>query len=179
MPRLLPAALLSFLLLAGRALADTPGISGELEQSTTTSPKEKVDFADSAVGEIDAAVKTVERLVEQARKDKNVDQVDCLTRKITPMRALQEVSQQSSNAMRQFLAGNDSVHAEQEYRKVAVALTKTREFLAEAQACVGESGAQRGVSSSSVTEAGEALVDGDSVLGVEDIPVIDGGGSAD
>jgi hypothetical protein len=132
------------LLFAGVAYADTPGVAGSLEQSSSTSPKEKVEFGTAAVEEISSAVKTVEKLLDQAQKDKNTEAIECLTRKLTPMRALLEVSRQSFNTMQLSLAASDTVHADQEYRKVAVALTKTRDFLAEAQACVGDTGASRG-----------------------------------
>lgn len=158
------------LTLAGPAHAATPGISGQLEQSSTTSPKEKVEFARSAIEEISASVKTVEKLLEQAQKDKNVEHIECLTRKLTPLRALYEVSRQSSNTMQESLAASDNIHADQEFRKIAVALTKARDFLAEAQACVGDSGIRRGESSVSVNETLESLV------GMEDIETEPGDG---
>lgn len=156
------------LLLAAPAFAQTPGISGELEQSSTTSPKEKTQFTDAALAEIEGSVKTVEGLLADAEKEKNVEEIECLTRKLTPMRALLEVSRQSGNTMRQALASNDTVHADQEFRKVAVALTKAREFLAEAQACTGDTGVERGDSNSTVTDNTDNTVDADS-----DIPDID------
>jgi hypothetical protein len=155
--------------LTSPAVAQTPGITGELEQSATTSPKEKTEFADAAVAEIEGAVKTVENLLGDAEKEKNVEEMECISRKLTPLRALFEVSRQSSNTMRLSLASNDGVHAEQEFRKVAVALTKAREFLAEAQACTGDTGVERGDSSSTVTETSENPIDGD--LDILDIVV--------
>jgi hypothetical protein len=134
------------------ARADTPGVAGTLEQSSSTTAKEKVDFAASAVKEIDAAVVTVQKLLDQAQKEKNTEQIECLQRKLTPLKALAEVSKNSSNALQQFLASNDAVHADLEYRKIAVALSKARDFLAEAQACVGETGARRGDAVVSVEE---------------------------
>lgn len=163
--------LLSLLLTAvAPALAATPGITGTLEQSSTTSPKEKVEFARSAIEEIAASVRTVEKLLEQAQKEKNVEHIECLTRKLTPMRALYEVTRQSSNTMQEALAASDNIHADQEFRKVAVALTKARDFLAEAQACVGDSGVKRGESSISVNETMESLV------GMEDVETEPGDG---
>ncbi|MDP2317271.1 MAG: hypothetical protein Q8P41_30570 [Pseudomonadota bacterium] len=147
--------------LATPSFAQTPAISGELEQSSTTSPKEKTQFADGALAEIDGAVKTVEGLLADAEKEKNVEEIECLTRKLTPMRALLEVSKQSNTTMRQSLAANDAVHADQEFRKVAVALTKAREFLAEAQACTGDAGVERGDSSSTVTDNNDNEIDAD------------------
>ena len=65
--------------LTAPAVAQTPGVTGELEQSATTSPKEKTEFADAAVAEIEGAVKTVEGLLSNAEKEKNVeDRVEAL-----------------------------------------------------------------------------------------------------
>lgn len=136
------------------AFAEAPGVAGTLEQSSSATPKEKAEFATSAVKEIDAAVNTVQKLLDQASKEKNTEEIDCLQRKLTPLRALADVSKASSSALGQLLAANDAVHADLEYRKVAVALSKARDFLAEAQACVGETGARRGDAVVSVDDAG-------------------------
>jgi hypothetical protein len=159
------------LLLAAPAFAQTPGITGELEQSSTTSPKEKTQFTDAALAEIEDSVKTVEALLTAAEKERNVEEIECLTRKLTPLRALLEVSRQSGNTMRQALASNDTVHADQEFRKVAVALTKAREFLAEAQACTGDTGVERGDASSTVTDNGENTIDADSDIPEIEVPL--------
>ncbi|MDP2306381.1 MAG: hypothetical protein Q8P18_10185 [Pseudomonadota bacterium] len=155
------------MLFAAPVLAQTPGISGELEQSSTTSPKEKSVFTDAALAEIEGSVNTVQALLTAAEKEKNVEEIECLTRKLTPLRALLEVSRQAGNTMKLSLAANDTVHADQEFRKVAVALTKAREFLAEAQACTGDAGVERGDASSTVTDNGENSIDSDA-----DIPEI-------
>lgn len=156
------------LLLTAPVWAQTPGISGELEQSSTSSPEEKVTFTDAALAEIEASVKTVEALLTAAEKENNVEGIECLTRKLTPLRALLEVSRQSGDTMKQALASNDTVHADGEFRKVAVALTKVREFLAEAQACTAAAGVERGETSATVTDNGEKSIDADV-----DIPTIE------
>jgi hypothetical protein len=149
-------ACLSF---SGAAAAATPGVTAELEMAGSTSPKEKTEFTRTAVEEMASAVKTVEKLLEQAEKDKNSEHVECLQRKLSPMRALLEVSRASNTVMQQSLAAFEVARAEQEFRKVAVALTKTRDFLAEAQACVGNTGVNRGDASVAITETTQALVD--------------------
>jgi hypothetical protein len=117
-------------------------------------------------------VRTVEGLLKDAEnaKVKNVEQIECLTRKLTPLRALLEVSRQASNAMKQSLASNDGVHADQEFRKVAVALTKSREFLAEAQACAGDAGVERGETTATVTDGGDNLVTDEDVPPTVEVP---------
>lgn len=175
--RLMPALVLFGALLASPAFAQEAGISGELEQSATTTPREKAEFADGALAEIEGAVKTVETLLKDAEsaKDKNIERIECLTRKLTPLKALSEVARQSANSMKQYLAANDGVHADQEFRKIAVALTKAREFLAEAQACVGDSDTERGESSATVTDGGDNYVDEDDVPSIPEVPAGDNG----
>jgi len=65
----------------------------------------------------------------------------------------------------------------EEFRKVAVALTKAREFLAEAQACAGEAGVERGDASSTVTDNNDNDIDAD--VDIPDIldPPGDAGGT--
>ncbi len=167
----------SFLLLLAIAtpvaFAATNGVVGELEQSATTTPKEKLDFATKSGEEIDSAVKTVEKLLEQAKKENDKEAIECLNRKLTPMRAIRDVATLTSNNMQQFLASNDTVHAEMEFRKIAVAVSKARSFLAEAQQCVAASGGQPGKTASSVTATSDDLIDVSDVG--TDVEIVDPG----
>lgn len=156
-------ALLFVWALAPVAWAAAPGVVGELEQSSTTSPKEKVEFTRSAMEEMAASVKEVENLLEKAQREKNEEQIDCLTRKLTPMRSLVDISRQSNTLMQQALASNDAVHADQEFRKIAVALAKTREFLAEAKACVGSSSGDKAKSVATYSQTTQDLADGSTL----------------
>jgi uncharacterized coiled-coil protein SlyX len=159
-------SLLSGILLLGAAptaWAASPGVVGELEQASSTSPKEKTAFADAAMQEINAAIKEVEALLERANRDKNQDHIECLTRKLTPMKSMRDVTAQSNTAMRQALASNNIDHADQEFRKIAVALAKTREFLAEAKSCVGSTNGEKAKSVSTITQTTADIADGSSL----------------
>jgi hypothetical protein len=160
---------LTLLFPVGVAFAEPEGLSGVLEQSSATSPEQKQAFATDALAEIDGSVKMVEKLLadEEKRKEKNTEAIECLQRKLTPLRTLLDVASQSVGALSAAVGSSDVVHADQEYRKVAVALSKARDFLAEAQACVGDAGAREG-------ENEVALDDGE--LGAEppladDVPI--------
>lgn len=153
--------LLSLLLFAPRLAlaADAPessGVSGALEQTGAASPAEKEAFANAAVTEINAAVHTVEKLLSDAEreKDKNTEAIECLQRKLTPLQALADAAGSSASSLSVAIASGDSVHADQEYRLVAVALSKARDFLAEAHACVGDTGAKEGNTEVSVDDQG-------------------------
>ena len=154
-------------LVTPRAFAATPGASGAVEQAPTMSPKEKVEFARSALEEMTNSVKTVEKLLEQAQKDKQAEVVDCLTKKLTPMRSLVDITRTSSNSMQAALAANDSVHADGEFRKIAVALSKVREFIQEALTCVGNGAGDKAKSSSTITQSADTLAGSDFDQGDE------------
>ena len=145
------------------ASAATPGASGAVEQAPTMSPKEKVEFARSALEEMSGAVKTVEKLLEQAQKDKQQEVVECLSKKLTPMRTLVDITKDSSNTMQAALAANDSVHADGEFRKIAVALSKAREFLQEALTCGGSTAGDKAKSVATITQTVDDLVDGSGI----------------
>lgn len=156
-------ALILSLLAAVPALAQTPGVSGTLEQAGAVSPQEKLAFGTAAVAEIGEAVTAVEELKAEAEKEKQVEVVECLTPKLTTLKALSEVSRGSAASLQQLVGANDTVHADLEYRKIAVALSKARDVLAEAQACAWQSGAKRG----------EAVVSVDDEEVADDIPLVD------
>jgi len=112
--------------------------SGQLETAATTSPKEKIDFATGALTEMAAGEKTVRKMLEQAQKEgESADsRVVCLNNKLASIRALQEVSDGANRSMQESMAANQNELADFHFRKIAVALTKVRQFVAEAEACM-------------------------------------------
>lgn len=151
------AVLTSMLAFSGPALAETPGgVSSDLERTESTTPAEKLAFAASSNQEIRDAAKTIEKLLEQtsAKKDADADALTCLKLKLTSVRALEAVSTSAEASMKSAItAGNDDL-ANHEYRKIAVAVSKTRVLLAEAQGCA----------SGSQLESGTTIVDWESNL---------------
>lgn len=152
--RLLPRALLalSFLVVAPALADDVPEVSAALEDSSGFGPTEKLAFADAANVEITAAVAEVQELLAKAEKQDDAEAVECVTRKLLPLRALAGVANTSVATLRAAVGAGDMPHADQEFRKVAVALTKARELLAEARTCLGDDSGKAGTSAVSVDE---------------------------
>jgi hypothetical protein len=142
--RLIFALSLTFLLFPLVAGAQETSASGQIEQSSQTSPEEKIRFTDMALEEMRASVKEVAKMVEVAEREKAMVAIQCLSRKITTMRALLEVSESSAVTLKQALSAGEYENAEHEYRKIAIALAKVRQFRAEADACTGGGTAQPG-----------------------------------
>ena len=57
---------------------------------------------------------------------------------LAAIKALREISQASSRAMQEAMAAHHEERAVHELRKIAVALSKVREFAAQARQCIGE-----------------------------------------
>jgi hypothetical protein len=136
-----------------------PDASGQLEAAATTSPKEKLDFATSAVAEMATGEKAVRKMLEQAQKEgaSSTSKVQCLNNKLASIRALQEVSEGANRSMQESLAANQNELADFHFRKIAVALTKVRQFVAEAEACMGQNGTTGGTES--VDVSGDTLAE--------------------
>jgi post-segregation antitoxin (ccd killing protein) len=81
-----------------------------------------------------------------------------LRSKAASVRALVEVSSQAQTTMQEALAASQTERAQHEFRKVAVALSKVRQFVAEAEACLGKAGATPGTTEVTMTEENAAAV---------------------
>jgi hypothetical protein len=133
--------------------AQDSNASGQIEQSSQTSPEEKIRFTDMALGEMRSSVNEVSKMVEVSEREKNMVAIQCLSRKLTTMRALLEVSENSGITLKQALADGEYETAEHEYRKIAIALNRVRQFRAEADACAGGGGGTDGGTTVEVVES--------------------------
>ncbi|MEQ1570475.1 MAG: hypothetical protein ABMA64_32890 [Myxococcota bacterium] len=157
-------ALLSALWVGTGYAQDSTGLTGvtsDLERTATTSPQEKIAYAQSSNQEIRDAEKQIARLLDAARKDGDAESIECLMNRLTSVRALQSVSESSEQAMKDALAAGLEEKANHEFRKIAVAVSKTRMLLAESQRCASDQ----------TVESGTTLVDWESALADEgDLP---------
>jgi hypothetical protein len=124
----------------------------QLEQSSETSPAEKQDFVSNANKEMEAAVKKLTKAMSDAEREREAVQLNCLSKKLSSARTLSEVAESASEAMNAAINENNLDKAEHEFRKIAVALQKTREFAAEGEACLGDAGSAPGVTSVDVSQ---------------------------
>jgi len=147
-------------------LSQDAGVSGGLEQTSATSPKDKEAFVNSALTEIKGIAKSISKALEDAEREQDLVRSNCLTKKQASVSTLVEVAEQAQAQMNDYLSQGDTDKADFEFRKVAVALSKARQFSAEADACLGESGMQPGVTDVQVTV--EGLADGDDLAPIDD-----------
>jgi len=148
---------LPILLLVGSpAEAATPGVSSTVEQSSTATPKEMAKNATEMIGEIEAAVTTVTKLLETAKneKPKNEEMVKCLEDKLPPLVTIKEIAGRTHSEMQSQLAAGQGG---KEYRQLAVLHGRATELLAAAQQCVKSTAGSPGKSNNSITGGSDAI----------------------
>jgi hypothetical protein len=126
------------------AVAQDLETQGSIERLANTSPDEKMQFAASANQEMRDAVKAVSKLMDNARRESNVDKIQCVSTLLTSIRSLVQVSEQAEVAMKEALSAGEVERADHEFRKVAVALNKTRSLQADAERCGDQGGLRSG-----------------------------------
>jgi hypothetical protein len=130
-----------FAVASGRAEAPPPpsGISSELDKAATTTPAEKIAYADSADEEIAEAIRVVEKLKDSAAREGATNEtLTCLNSRLTAMKQMATVAHDSAAVMREALAANEVPQSELQFRRIAIARGKTQGLLAEARTCTGE-----------------------------------------
>jgi hypothetical protein len=126
------------LLFVSDAQAQEVDALSDLERISSSSPAEMAEFAQSSVDEIGEGVKAISRMLEEARSRSNVEALQCLTNRLTSIRALEQVTKLSQKSLQGVLDSGDSERAHHEIRKVSVALNKARQLLAESERCADQ-----------------------------------------
>jgi len=108
-----------------------------LAQEVETSPKEMVQGAKDALSEMNFVEQTVNKDLEAATKSNDTTAAGCVRDRLNAIRALSMVSDRAQQDMLSALDVGEVARADHEYRKIQVALAKVREFLSEAQSCLG------------------------------------------
>ncbi len=156
----------------GTAFAQDPsGISSELERTATTTPAEKVAYAESSNNEISDAVATITTLLDSAKKDADVEALQCLTSRLASARALQQVSEGAETAMKDAISKGETDRADHEFRKIAVAVSKTRSLLAEAQQCTADQATEDGITNVTFFIDEDVELDEENALDIDDIDI--------
>ena len=165
---------LGALALAAVALGAVPSgahaqsLGGDVAVSSGMSAKEMVNYANESLQEMEDARSDVEKLLQAAEKTGDADVIDCVAVRARNIRALMDVSKLAKAAMNEALADGDSQLAEHEVRKIAVARSKVKQFLVEAEACLGDA-----VASSGTTELLPGETDEDAGGDDDTDPLVD------
>lgn len=131
-------------------------------QDTTDAEKEQ--FAQMALEEMGRYVTEVSQMLETAEREDDVVKKACLRKTLTTMRSLHQVTEGAVAEMRQAIKAGNDARAGLEYRKIGVALSKVREFRAQADGCVGGAYAQTGTTEVKIIEEAVSTADLEDIL---------------
>ena len=112
---------------------------GELSGRSMGS-REKQDFAQAAVQELEATTNRILRLIEEAQKKKDVVLLNCLNDKLGALRGLLKVAGDSRLNLAEAAARENLDLQEHNFRKLFIAKKQALTVTSEADACVGQVG---------------------------------------
>jgi hypothetical protein len=104
---------------------------------SSLSDAEKVEKSAEAIARMKAGLKQVLVRVEDARNEKDVIKLNCVNEKLTQIKGLLKVAEQSDVALNEALASKQPT-ADTEFAKVNIARGKVDGLKADADQCIGQ-----------------------------------------
>ena len=101
------------------------------------SDSEKLEKSGEALAKMKASLKSVLGRVEEARNEKDVVKLNCVNEKLTQIKGLLKVAEQSDIALHESIASKDA-SAESEFAKIGIARTKVDGLKNDAEQCIGQ-----------------------------------------
>jgi hypothetical protein len=122
---------------ASWSLAQAPTAPEATDASKVPDP-EKVKTSAESVGRMRSALKDVLQKLEEARNTKDVVKLNCVNEKLTQIKGLLRISEQSDVQLQEAVARKETATAEHEFTKVTIARSKVDQLRAEAEQCIGQ-----------------------------------------
>ena len=130
----------------GSASASNPAPKGSIANPSTKSrdeakqltPRQMVDRAERYIDQMRQRLKEVLKILTSARQEKDVVKLNCVNEKVTQVKGLVRVSEQSSINLQEDVAKQEIDSARHEYLKIAIAREKVQQLRAEAEQCIGQ-----------------------------------------
>lgn len=129
------AALASFAIAQN---APPPPAAGQAIEASKVPDNEKLKVSSDSLAVMRAALKDVLQKLEEARNTKDVVKLTCVNEKLTQIKGLLRISEQSDVALQEAIARRESQSADHEFTKVTIARSKVDQLRAEAEQCMGQ-----------------------------------------
>jgi len=115
-----------------------PPATPTVERASEVPDAEKLTRSTAAVARMRTVLTEVLGRLEEARATKDVVKLNCVNEKLTQVKGLLRISEQSDVALQEAVSKKDSTAAEHEYSKVAIARNKVDQLRTEAEQCIGQ-----------------------------------------
>jgi hypothetical protein len=108
------------------------------EEQEQISDKEQLSRASANLDRMRGWLKDVLQRLEEARKEKDIVKLNCVNEKLTQLKGLVRVGEQSEIALQENVAKGDEGNARHEYAKVDLATQRAQQLRADAEQCIGQ-----------------------------------------
>jgi len=112
--------------------------AGQAIEASKVPDNEKLRVSSDSVSVMRVALKDVLQKLEEARNTKDVVKLTCVNEKLTQIKGLLRISEQSDVALQEAVARRESQSADHEFTKVTIARSKVDQLRAEAEQCMGQ-----------------------------------------
>jgi hypothetical protein len=116
----------------------SPDVDLRVQQRPNLSVGEMVAQTTEYKKRMEEVAKRIQVLIEEARKQKDIIRINCLTDKLVQVKANQNIADRSSQTMQDAGARNDRDAAFHEYTRITIVNQNVQVLGGEAEACVGE-----------------------------------------
>lgn len=169
------ALAISGLLIAGLAGAQGTSATGVPPGNATDASQvpdpEKVRQSGEAVTKMRTQLKEVLSKLEEARNSKDVVKLNCVNEKLTQIKGLLRISEQSDVQLQEAVARKETGTAEHEFTKVSIARSKVDQLRAETEDCIGQLAFRTDENLSVEVEVPDYLPSGDPTQTNPPIPI--------
>ena len=112
------------------APATSPGL--KIESTEQVPDKRKLSEATQVLARLQGILKDVLKSLEEARAEKDVLKLNCVNEKLTQIKGLLRVVEQSDIALQEAVAKGDEESAQHEYAKITIARERAEQLRADA-----------------------------------------------
>jgi hypothetical protein len=119
------------------AAAQAP-VAADTSEAAKVPDPEKVKTSAESVGRMRTALKDVLQKLEEARNTKDVVKLNCVNEKLTQIKGLLRISEQSDVQLQEAVARKETAVAEHEFTKITIARSKVEKARADVEQCIGQ-----------------------------------------
>jgi hypothetical protein len=158
------AALLGSVAVGGALAQGTVGVQGQaqgelgVQKKAAVTPEEQMQQADSIARRATQLGERLTRMLDEARREKDILRANCVNRKLTEVNANARNVEQRAKALRDATAGGDDGRRNHEYTVLTVLSAKLDSLNQEASQCLGASVYEPGASQVITTVPNNVIV---------------------
>jgi TolA-binding protein len=115
--------------------AEVKGSDSDIERIPNS---EKVKNSAQSLTKMRDSLRDVIPKLEEARATKDVVKLNCVNDKLTQIKGLLRISEQSDVTLQEAIAKKEDIAINHEYRKVTLAGDRVKQLRAEAEECIGQ-----------------------------------------